>query len=1188
MKIAGIDFQKPILDALRDGRLVVFAGAGVSMGEPANLPNFRDLAKAIAQGSDKSIGEGEPEDRFLGRLKDEGIDVCARTRDLLSQCSPQPTSLHKDLLRLSLDPDSVRVVTTNFDLLFEWSTSEVFYTDPEVFTAPALPLGSNFKGIVHVHGSLNRAEHMVLTDSDFGRAYLTEGWARRFLVDVFSTYIVLFIGYSHNDVVMNYLARALPTGADRYALTDSAGDTRWQSLGIQPIPYEKGDDGNHASLYMGVEGLANHVRRGILDWQQEIRAIAEKEPPLEGEDSDLIEAALSDVALVSFFTDAARDSAWIDWLERRGHLDNLFAVSPDELSERDNQLGIWLATRFAHADDGEIFHLIARHELQIHRDFWFAILRSIAFANGQKLKPTVLARWVSVLLESLPPVPYPGLMYSLLAKLGGRCSMAGLTNSLLDIFAEMATNHLEISSLKPYFDDPDTDISMSIGSTIKPTGPHSSLEELWLVGLKPNLDQLAVPLLRIAVQSLSAQNRMSMAWRVGGNGFGFTGSYRGAIESHEQDKNHEAINVAIDVARDCLEYLAKESPIVASQWCDLLIREDAALLRRLAIHILSVRQDLVADEKIEWLLSNISLHDISSRHEIFQFLLAIYPQAGMEKRKAVLDAVFEFEWPDSGGEDADRRNYYSQLERLEWLYWLQKADPNCQLVQARLRALARIHPDFQPSEYPDLLIYSSIVETHPRQSPLSVAELVSRPAREWVGELLTFQEDFPLRPNREDLLKEVADAATEEFQWGIDLANALIASGNWDSDIWPHLIQAWSQELDVHKHRRVLGVLNNEELHVEYARPVADALVSLVKDGRLPYAVQLLDDASRVAATLWSSPKLRQSTYVEYDWLFRAMNHPAGVLTEFWLHSISVWLNGEDSSPRSFEAQYREALSTIVEDQTYAGSCGKAVLTSRLVFMLHNDETWTRTHLIPIFTSADDDGYQPVWHGLVYGRISLQAGEALKTAFIQAITEIESLFPQEDSHQDRHRQQFVDFYAHVVTYFVDEPLDLYIPKFFQSTSTKDRGEFSRELGRYFRQMDDARRKEWWDRWLKRYWENRLQGVPKPLEGPEVEEFVNSLPYFGSFFPEAVELAIQMPAVCVDRRITMSILLEEKVWLEFPESTAKIVDFIVSSEQPPFVWYLGKTLIGKLLSCDLPSGLRTSMREILAQMSDEST
>jgi hypothetical protein len=36
---------------------------------------------------------------------------------------------------------------------------------------------------------------MVLTDADFGRGYLVEGWARRFLVELFRHCTVLFVGY---------------------------------------------------------------------------------------------------------------------------------------------------------------------------------------------------------------------------------------------------------------------------------------------------------------------------------------------------------------------------------------------------------------------------------------------------------------------------------------------------------------------------------------------------------------------------------------------------------------------------------------------------------------------------------------------------------------------------------------------------------------------------------------------------------------------------------------------------------------------------------------------------------------------------------------------------------------------------------------------------------------------------------
>ena len=40
MRCGQIDFPDELLHAIRDGRFVVFAGAGVSMGDPANLPSF--------------------------------------------------------------------------------------------------------------------------------------------------------------------------------------------------------------------------------------------------------------------------------------------------------------------------------------------------------------------------------------------------------------------------------------------------------------------------------------------------------------------------------------------------------------------------------------------------------------------------------------------------------------------------------------------------------------------------------------------------------------------------------------------------------------------------------------------------------------------------------------------------------------------------------------------------------------------------------------------------------------------------------------------------------------------------------------------------------------------------------------------------------------------------------------------
>ncbi len=48
--VPGVELPSDLVDAQRDARLVIFAGAGVSMGPPSNLPDFSKLADELAGG----------------------------------------------------------------------------------------------------------------------------------------------------------------------------------------------------------------------------------------------------------------------------------------------------------------------------------------------------------------------------------------------------------------------------------------------------------------------------------------------------------------------------------------------------------------------------------------------------------------------------------------------------------------------------------------------------------------------------------------------------------------------------------------------------------------------------------------------------------------------------------------------------------------------------------------------------------------------------------------------------------------------------------------------------------------------------------------------------------------------------------------------------------------------------------
>ena len=243
----GVHLPDELNRALADGSLVIFAGAGVSMQRPKPLASFVELVKSASEQFDpldnlgirRALDQGEDVnlEAALGLLSQKG-DVHAYCASLLEEetCS----ELHKHILTLD-NQLSARVVTTNFDYRFECAAKELDIA-PRIYNGPALPKGDDFTGIVHLHGGIRYPHEMVLTDSDFGKAYVSDGWAARFLVKMFSRYTVLFVGYSCSDMLVHYLARSISAEMKGkvFALVRSDEESdKWRYRGISPVQFSE-------------------------------------------------------------------------------------------------------------------------------------------------------------------------------------------------------------------------------------------------------------------------------------------------------------------------------------------------------------------------------------------------------------------------------------------------------------------------------------------------------------------------------------------------------------------------------------------------------------------------------------------------------------------------------------------------------------------------------------------------------------------------------------------------------------------------------------------------------------------------------------------------------------------------------------------------------------------------------------
>jgi len=223
----GPSIPKELLIARDEGRVLFFCGAGVSRAR-AKLPGFLDLTKQVinelkvqpdelAYKKLNDVEQGTTSaDQVFGALERE-FSAYNRQRAVAKALKPSPNpdlSCHQALLDLATTSEGkVQLVTTNFDRLFENCNQNLRIHYPPKLPDPLQK--DQMHGIVYLHGCVDQNYHnaesdsLILSSSEFGRAYLAEKWATEFIQKILSEYFVVFVGYRAEDPPIQYLFEAL-------------------------------------------------------------------------------------------------------------------------------------------------------------------------------------------------------------------------------------------------------------------------------------------------------------------------------------------------------------------------------------------------------------------------------------------------------------------------------------------------------------------------------------------------------------------------------------------------------------------------------------------------------------------------------------------------------------------------------------------------------------------------------------------------------------------------------------------------------------------------------------------------------------------------------------------------------------------------------------------------------------------
>lgn len=275
-----------LLESSDAGRVVFLCGAGVSV--PSGMPTFIELTKYVIDFFDppadseimsafrpwleQSSAANVPLDQIFNLLHLEygKNDVNALvTKQLTTSLTEVHDNEHKHGLikRVSSSQNGIpQIVTTNFDRLFEVGDGSKHLTRYEPPAFPNLNFGSSIEGITYLHGRLVEVDAnthpYVLSSADFGRAYLSEGWATNFIRFLLERNTVVLVGYQAEDPPIKYLLQGLNHDGqyDRsrlYAFDRGLHEeieAKWRDRGVTAIAYSE-----HSDLWRTMEAWAERV-----------------------------------------------------------------------------------------------------------------------------------------------------------------------------------------------------------------------------------------------------------------------------------------------------------------------------------------------------------------------------------------------------------------------------------------------------------------------------------------------------------------------------------------------------------------------------------------------------------------------------------------------------------------------------------------------------------------------------------------------------------------------------------------------------------------------------------------------------------------------------------------------------------------------------------------------------------------
>ena len=1057
MIIKDIEYPELLVDAIKNDKLVIFCGAGISMSEPTNLPSFSELSNKIAELTNQEKRNDESDEQYLGRVENLGHDVHTKVRNILTGSELQTNTNHETLI--DFFKKDIRIVTTNYDSMLE-SALEKKDRKARIYSYPALPYGDKFNGIVHLHGEVENPQDIVLTDSDFGKSYMYYGNVTTFLRSLFeSEYTVLFIGYSYNDIVMKYFTRSLPdlSGKKRYIFTSSDQASNYKPLGLTPIIHEKN---NYKQIYDSLLRVSNLVTRDDNSWSLRIKDISEEVPNKINDEFDFeIKEILNNIHYSDKFFSKIKSRDWAEYLFNKGYFDEIF--SSNKVDDFGIQRIEWLSREII-INETDLFLKFC-----FDKDFILSKKLQIEIATIICNKNTK----IGVIEKLINLIDFNNLKFIWVKRLIDVCytnkpKLDFVANKIYSKSLSFVLNKKNTTSV----DKIDIDFKFGNYENEYLWEKYKLFDKKYYINVLNNISNQLYKMKRYKIMGFNVEE------------FEFASFYP---RPEEYLSNLEQFLIIFKELLLGMDNKNKE------YWYKTYISSDIPILLKSSLLILRHMSNVTGKEKLNLLKSNnIKILDISLREELFWLYTDIFPKLEDDDKKIFLNEIMNEEKLSNNFTD---ESYFYQKYNL--LIWLQRFDKSNQDIINKINSIKERYDYFKPRENPEKSIGPTTVRLGDAQLPYTEIEIVNN-LEGIIDELLSYEGDGFERAERITLIRKLEKICSENENFRDRLIELLIDNKELDTDIWRSIIESLDKsDLSEQKLIRIFDKICIKPLVDIYNLEISQAIFSIL-DTRKSISDNLVDFFYEKINFLWKYSSNAEEKSLDY--MTRALNSSKGnlALSLIKLIEISVKNSGE----KYLEDRFKDFLEQMLNEEGYNDSL--VVILGNASFFYSIDSDWCEKFILYKYRSNDDEILKMAWSGFVYiSYLYTEFALVFETIYHEAIKNI-------DIFNKNIRKSIFKGYMSLIFNFSENPMKDYIPNIFTESMDEEILDlFYSELSIYIENLDNAGRKEIFDKWIKEFLDRRAENYPIKTSNHEknlIIKFLVKFPYFTSNLEEILK------------------------------------------------------------------------------------